>query len=463
MIQVTVVAAKTEARLTITPEPEKHPVTIDQLLSALRNNNVTFGISRKHLFAIKDKFNRHPEQPASTIIARGRPPEATIQPQYHFHFATRKHSGLVSNRGRINYKNRGVTRYFAAGDILLEIIPGRPGRPGRLVDGSTINPEPLKPLIQYRAGTGVALERSPKRLLFRARTPGQAQLLNHTLTISEILHHDGNVDLETGHIEFAGPVEISGNLLAGFHIFSKSTVKIGRTASGTVRTQSDLTVSGGIVGSEKEKILAGGNLICEYISGVSQLRCGGNVIVNKHIINSNLEAAGKVICEEMITGQCHIIAFSGVVCAELGSDQGSWVTVEIGNPAKYKEKIARINEFMEPLIQQSINLVDELGLQVLMSKDITGLPPERQPEAEKKLKTYLEIESHVTRLKEKRNELENKIAAGLKARVTVKKYAHPGNTIKIGLESYTIENGLSGPLDFYFDEKRKTITFERLS
>ncbi|NPA25571.1 MAG: DUF342 domain-containing protein, partial [Deltaproteobacteria bacterium] len=288
-------------------------------------------------------------------------------------------------------------------------------------------------------------------------------LVDHTLTISETLHHDGDVDLETGHIEFAGPVEIGGNLLAGFHIFSKNAVKIGKTASGTVQTQGNLLVQGGIIGSEKEKILVGGNLACEYISSVNQLRCGGDITVSKHIINSNLEAAGKIICEETITGQCRIIAFAGVTCTELGSDQGSWVTVEIGNPTKYKEKIARIDEFMEPLIQQSIALVDELGLQVLMNKDISGLPPEQQPEAEKKLQNYLEIEKQVTRLKEKKNELENQIATGLKSRVTVKQYAHPGNTVKIGLESYTIENGLSGPLEFYFDEEKKTITFERLT
>ena len=463
MISVAINQERTEARLSIAPDPENQgEVTADQLVAALKKNNIVAGISKKNIFAIRNKFNHEPTKAISAIIARGLPKKPVSQHNYKFHFATGKNIGRLLGSDQIDYKNKGIIKSFKPGETLLEINLGQEGTPGRLVDGSIVENEPLKPLHRYKAGLGVTLDENGTQLIYTASSAGQAQLNGDTLSISETFSLDGDVDLETGHIEFEGPVEVNGNLLAGFRIISNNNIFISKTVSGSIRTKGNLTVNGGIIGSETEKIAVGGDLTCEYISAVSRLQTRGSITVVKHIINSHIFTGKTVSCQEMITGDSKVVAFYGVTCGELGSEQGSRTTVETGGALDLNEKIKKIDEFLEPLIKQSIAMVDKLGLQILMKKDTSSLPEEKRPEAEKILQQYLKIEEHAARLKEKKSELEEKVEAGLKARITVKKCAYPGTTIKIGLETYVVERNISGPIEFYLDKESKTITFERL-
>lgn len=464
MISVVINKERTEAQLTIKPDPDNQTtISADQLVAALKQKNVIVGISKKNLFAIRDKFNHTPTQATSTIIARGQSQKPVSQHNYKFHFSTNINIGKLQGSDQIDYKNKGVIKFFRPGDILLKITLGQEGTPGRLIDGSIVKNEPLKPLIRYKAGSGVTLDENGTQLTYKAIATGQPTLNGDTLEISETFHLDADVDLETGHIKFEGPVEVSGNLLAGFHIISNTNIFIGKTVSGSIRTKGDLTANGGIIGSETEKIAIGGDLVCEYISAVNNLQTGGSITVSKHIINSQVITGKTVSCQEMITGDSKIVAFLGVTCGELGSDQGSHTTIETGVALDLNERIKKIDEFMEPLTTQSIAIVDKLGIHVLMKKDTSALPEEEQPEAEKTLKQYLEIEENITRLKDKKSELEEKIEAGLKARITVKKCAYPGTTIKIGLETYMVERSITGPIEFFLDKDSKTITFERLT
>ena len=464
MINVTINQERTEARLSITPDPENpETLTTDQLIAALKKNNVIAGISKKNLVAIRDKFNHQPTRAVSVIIARALPKKPTSQHQYNFNFTTGKNIGRLQGADQIDYKNKGIIKSFKPEEILLEVTLGREGTPGRLIDGTVVKNEPLKPLINYKTGLGVTLDEDSAKLLYKATATGQPLLSDNTLSISGTFHLDGDVDLDTGHIKFEGPVEVSGNLLPNFHISSNADIFIGKTVSGSIQTKGNLTANEGIIGSETEKIVVGGDLTCEYISTVSRLQTGGAITVAKHIINSHVISGKTVSCQEMITGDSKIIAFYGVTCNELGSDQGSRTAVEIGGSLDLKEKIKKIDEYLEPLIAQSIAMVDELGLQVLMKKDTSSLPEEKRPEAEKTIQQYLKTEEHVARLKEKKSALEEKVEAGLKARVTVKKCTYPGTTIKIGLETYVVERSISGPVEFFLDKTSKTITFERLT
>jgi len=463
MINVIVNQERTEAKLEIVPEPENfEEISADQLVAILKKEGVIAGISKKHLIAVRDKFNHDQSQPVTTIIAKGMPSKPVLQHQYQFHFSTGKNIGQVKGSDQIDYKSKGVIKYLQPGDVLLEINLGQEGVPGRLVDGSVTKNTPLTPLRKYKAGPGVALEEKDKTIIYSATTPGQPLLKGDQLEISEIYQLKGDVDLETGHIKFAGPIEISGSLLADFKIISNADVSIGKTISGSIKTKGNLTAKGGIIGSETEKIIVGGELICEYISTAQHIQTGGPITVSKHIINSHIISNQTVSCQESITGESKISAFYGVTCAELGNDQGSETSIEIGDATELNERLKKIEEFLEPLTAESIAIVDQLGMQVLMKKDTSILPEEKRPEADKLLQKYLAIEENAGRLKAKKSELEAKAEAGLKARVTVKDCAHPGTTIKIGLETYTIDRTVSGPVEFYFDHDKKTITFERL-
>ena len=76
--------------------------------------------------------------------------------------------------------------------------------------------------------------------------------------------------------------------------------------------------------------------------------------------------------------------------------------------------LKKIEDFLEPLITDSIAIVDKLGLQILMKKDTSSLSEEKRPEADKLLKKYLEIEETPTVLKRKNPSLRKRPMPALK-------------------------------------------------
>ncbi|MCK5681117.1 DUF342 domain-containing protein, partial [bacterium] len=302
-VSVTVNQEQSEAKISLSQDSDDfEDVTVDQLVTALKKNGVTTGISKKNLFAIRDKFNANPTQLVTATIAKGVPKKPVSQHHYQFHFTTGKNIGKLKGSDQIDYKNKGVIKFLQPGDNLLTITLGQEGTPGRLVDGTIIQNTPLTPLRKYKAGSGVIREEETNKVIYKATTAGHPSLNGDTLEVSNTFHINGDVDLDTGHIKFAGPIEVSGNLLASFQIISNADITIDKTISGSVKTKAGLTAHGGIIGSENEEITVGGELTCEYISAAKNIQTGGKITVTKHIINSTISTTQTVSCQEMITG-----------------------------------------------------------------------------------------------------------------------------------------------------------------
>ncbi len=165
MISVAINQERTEARLSIAPDPENQgEVTADQLIAALKKNNIVTGISKKNIFTIRDKFNHEPTKAVSTIVARGLPKKPVSQHSYKFYFVTGKNIGRLQGSDQIDYKSKGIIKSFKPGETLLKINRGQEGTSGRLVDGTIVENEPLKPLHRYKAGPGVTLDENGTQL-----------------------------------------------------------------------------------------------------------------------------------------------------------------------------------------------------------------------------------------------------------------------------------------------------------
>ncbi len=433
--------------------------TNDDILSALTEHQVVAGIDEQAIAVFCQQAEANPGQPIKGIVARGTPFTPTVQPQYNFKFSTRKSIGKVLESGQIDYRERGIVNFIVSGTELLEIIPGRAGISGLTIDGETIEAEPLRPLKKIRAGKNVLLETSSDgHLHYLAQADGQVDLRGNELVIENIFTVDGNVDLNTGHIKYQGPVHVTGNLLAGFAVVSNSDVFIDKLIDGgMVKAKGDLVVGTGIIGNEKASITVLGNIKSEYITGLCHCQAKGSIVAEKHIINSTLTAGGAIRCAGKITGECFISAFSGIETGELGSEAGSQTVVEVGNDVFIRERLQKIDQVMEPLVGRSIEIVDAVSLPVIMKKDPSMLPVDQQEEAVTLINEYLKIETKITLLKKKKTELEEKIADARQAKITVHQQVHPGVMIKIGHESYQVAKALNGPVTFQLDPISKKI------
>jgi hypothetical protein len=450
------------ATLEFVPEtgaPSSAP-TIPTIMEVLRHHQVTAGIDQQALEDFCTQIGAHPDQPRRCTVARGTPFKETVQPQYKVHFVTKRAVGQQLESGRIDYHDRGIINYFKAGSILLEVIPGRPGTAAQRVDGTTTAPAPLRPLRTIKAGKNIAVETTADgRQVFTATIAGQARMDGSQISVENLFQVDGDVDLGTGHIKYQGPIRISGNVLAGFTVMSNSDILVAKLVDGgTIKTKGDLVVGRGIVGSDSGSLTVYGNIKAEYISGVQHCAVRGSIVAEKHIINSRLRAGGAVRCNGKITGECHITAFSGIETGELGSEIGNPLTVEVGNDSFIRERLTKIEQAIHLLVERSIALVDELGMPVIMNRDVSRLPPGSRETAETRLKEYLHIDQQINLLKQKKSELEEKGAAAHQARVTVHHAVHPGVVIRIGREIYPVDKPIRGFVEFRLDPHSRRIT-----
>ncbi len=433
--------------------------TVEDIHATLAEHGVVAGVDDQAIAVFCQQAEANPGQPIKGIVARGTPFTPTIQPQYLFKFSTRKSIGKVLESGKIDYRERGMINFITSGTELLEIIPGKAGISGLTIDGEIIEAEPLHPLKKIHAGKNVSLETSSdSHLHYLAQADGQVDLQGSELVIENIFTVEGNVDLNTGHVKYQGPVHVTGNLLAGFAVISNSDVFIDKLIDGgTVKAKGDLVVGTGIIGNEKASITVLGNIKSEYITGLNNCQAKGSIIAEKHIINSTLTSGGAIRCAGKITGECFISAFSGIETGELGSEAGSQTVVEVGNDVFIRERLQKIDQVMEPLIKRSIEIVDAVSLPVIMKKDPSTLPANQQEKAAALINEYTKIDTQITLLKKKKTELERKIADARQAKITVHQQVHPGVMIKIGHESYQVAKALNGPVTFQLDPVSKKI------
>ncbi|MBN2332726.1 MAG: DUF342 domain-containing protein [Deltaproteobacteria bacterium] len=461
MITSQISADRLQATIDITLTPgDEELLTVEYVMQVLAEQQVVAGINEEAIKMFCQQATANPGQSVKGIVAQGIKFVESSQPIYKFYFATRKSIGQVLESGKIDYRDRGAVNFYQPGAVLLKITPGKAGCKGLQVDGTVTEPEPLKHLKKITAGKNVAMETDADGcLIFKSQAAGQANLDGSQVIIENIYHLEGDVNLDTGHIKYQGPVQVSGNLDAGFSIISNNDVFIGKLIDGgSVKAKGDLVVGTGIIGNPEASLTVMGNIKSEYISGVVHCKTKGSIIAEKHIINSSLIAGGAIRCAGKITGECVISAFSGVETGELGSESASRALVEVGNTVFIREQLQKIEQVMTPMVERSIEIVDSIGMPVIIKKDPSLLPPDKREEGTQLLKEYQQIDKQMNLLKKKKVDLEEKIAAASAARVTVHHQVHPGVVIKIGHETYTVDKPLSGPVSFWLDHDNKRIT-----
>ena len=77
----------------------------------------------------------------------------------------------------------------------------------------------------------------------------------------------GDLDLNTGNIDFIGNVMIDGNVPSGYEIKAGGDVKItGLVEGATIEAQGSIHISGGIAGQKKAVVRAGVDLQTQYVN-----------------------------------------------------------------------------------------------------------------------------------------------------------------------------------------------------
>jgi uncharacterized protein len=318
------------------PEPLPDSLTLDALKEYISQKGIVYGIIGDD--DITTFFTSPEPKEEGWLIARGTPPQSGKDAKIIYHFDPEAHTvGTVRESGIIDFKDKGEIQQVKEGGLLAEKVPLVKEVPGKDVFGQTILVDKAQDVLLL-AGENTKVSEDGLKLF--AKTGGRPALIKDgRISVHPELRIEGDVGLETGHIQFNGHINVRGIIQDGFR------VKGGRLTAmeinkAEVDIEGDIDIQGGIIGS---KIKSSGNIRARYIEA-STIRALGDISVRDEVLHGDIEAnglfsmsspAGKIISST-------ISARKGLEAAFIGSGASRPCTLNIGVDSQAKELSERI-------------------------------------------------------------------------------------------------------------------------
>jgi uncharacterized protein len=305
--------------------------TLDELKGVLAEHEITHGVVADEILT---EFIAANTPGAELVVAKGTLPKQGQPDQLLCHFDTDPHRiGTLLEDGTMDWKDRGEIPQASEGDLLAEIKAGKPGKTGVDVHSLVVAPEEIKKL-RVRAGKGARFDEDGTKIY--AARDGQPYLsLENQVTVLPVLKIQGDVGIETGHVQFDGHVEVPGSVQVGYKVRAES-LAANEIHSDDVEVCGDVNVRGGVYGA---RIKAGGNFKAHHVNR-SFLLVQGDIAIKKELVDSKAEAGGRCMVDCGVILSSEVSAAKGISSGDIGSETAKDCFLQVGKDPWIKEAIA---------------------------------------------------------------------------------------------------------------------------
>lgn len=215
------------------------PLDTEAVRRLLAENGVTHGIKEDALAAIYQNPSN-----GRYLVAEGQSPEpATDERVEVVYNMTEEAKPLIHENGTVDYRDLGRFQSVEPGTVLAVKHPGIPGKPGFRVNGEQVEPSPPK-VIELEAGHGAAV--SPDGMSVTATISGRPVFRQtgnrYIVSVDPQLVIKGDVNLETGNVDFRGSVQITGNVIEAMKVKATGNVTVGgEVAEAVIEAQGNVS------------------------------------------------------------------------------------------------------------------------------------------------------------------------------------------------------------------------------
>ena len=287
-----------------------------EVLDALKKAGVNYGIMLNVL-----KGDLPINEPI--LIAQGIPPINGKDSVIKMYEVDNPKPQVVDD-GSVNFYNLNLIHRIEVGEWLGERSEPIPGIPGKNVRGFEIEPIDGAILPLHYDHESAELVREDNKDVLYSIKAGAAHYIGDSIAVYDVLEINGDINFNTGNINFNGFVTVKGTVEENFSIRAEKDIEInGDYGIGGVDTiesiEGNIYIRGGIAGKSKAKIICKKNLYVKYLSDVDVV-CEGNVFVGFYIRNSNVRARQVIVDSprgQIVGGK--IDADIRVECADIGN------------------------------------------------------------------------------------------------------------------------------------------------
>lgn len=274
------------------PGPGGVDLSAEMIIAFLKNNRVVAGIDEERVHEFQDR----PIYKQNYLVGEGIKPQDGSDAKILYNFET-DHTKIrlkESASGRVDFKELNLVQNVVEGQPLAQKLVAERGKGGKTVTGKYLEAKNGKD-IPLPLGKNTRL--AEDGLTIVAETNGQVLILNNKINVEPILNIQGDVSLKTGNIMFLGNVYISGNVEDGFSVKASGNIEVkGTVGKSDLDAEGDIVVGQGIAGKGEGFVHAGKSIWSKFIEN-TRVEAGEFVIVSDGIINSQVSANRKILCQ----------------------------------------------------------------------------------------------------------------------------------------------------------------------
>lgn len=311
-----------EAFLFLPPRKADEEYTVQELVDFLAKKGIRYGIDQELLLRMVKEGLYNQE----LLIAKGEPVVNGIDGAFKFNFSVNfSNKPAVCSDGTVDYWSIHAVEVVEEGQVIASYTDPVEGQNGMTVTGKARIAKRGKALPPL---TGRGFERSEDNRIYTATTSGKIEKQGNRIQILPIYELYGNVDLHTGRIDFRGDVIIHGNVTPGSRINATGSVTIdGISESCFIEAGKDIILRGGLLGGNKAKLKAKGNIIAKFIE-YAKVEAEGFIEASSSL-NSTLVSYDKIYMNE---------TNSTIVGGSVYGTRGMEIT-SVGNSSETKTEI----------------------------------------------------------------------------------------------------------------------------
>lgn len=270
---------------------------VENIGRLLRENGVITGVRTEVMLRIaqdKPYFRFVP-------IAVGTPPvqgkDGSVIERYA---RKREKEVMIDEKGLADYKYQNYVYQVLKGDVLCDIILPVQGQSGLRVDGSVVQPKPVK---AAKVPMGVNTVVTEDGLQLVATMDGHLEFTGQSFHVRPVLVVKGDVDYEVGNIQFTGDVHIQGDVRENFTVSATGSVTVdGLVEAATIEAGGDLTITRGVVGDNRAFLKSNGCVRVKYLENC--VVYAGKTVYADCIMNSQIFSDVSI---EVLSGRGSVI------------------------------------------------------------------------------------------------------------------------------------------------------------
>lgn len=321
-------------------------INMNDLKSILAKEHVKTGILEDALKAIVED----PVYDQAVLVAKGTLARNGMDGSIKDHYKRVLQLEFIEDeKGSVDYKNLNNIQSIKEGEVICEITPSVPGENGTTVTGRSY-PYVIKGIdapVPYGRNTKLNEDRT---LLISQKT-GHVTFVNGRFRVDPILRIDGNIDNNTGNLDYDGDIFIKGDVRNGFKVKATGSIEIRGSVEGAqIIAQGPIIISNGVTGNGRGVLTSDSYIKCRYLEHCTA-SAGGNVHAES-IINSKVESSQDIVVTSgigaIIGGS--ILATNNINARVIGSKLHRLITeITIANVPKSVDEEKRLIKELEKL------------------------------------------------------------------------------------------------------------------